>query len=62
MGWRNQEKFVLIMNDDHRVEFDRSNPDTPAGNQCNNRIQNPGGRTVICSPPKTNIHGIPVQK
>ena len=35
---------------------------TPAGNQYNNKQQNPGGRTVICSDQKSEIHGISVAK
>ena len=61
-AWRNNQKSCLIINGEYRVEFDRSNPDQPAGNQYNNREQNPGGRTVICSKPKNEIHGIPVAK
>eukprot|EP01084_Bolivina_argentea_P184551 318289_1 len=59
-SWRNNQKSCLIINGEYRVEFDRSNPNTPAGNQYNNRIQNPGGRTVICSEPRSEIHGIQV--
>ena len=61
-AWRNNQKSCLIMNGDYRVEFDRSNPANPSGNQYNNRIQNSGGRAVTCSEPKTEIYSIPVSK
>ena len=61
-SWRNNQTKCMIINGNYRVEFDRGNPSTPAGNQYNAHQQNPGGRTVICSKPTDKIHGIPVAK
>mmetsp|Transcript_68538 Transcript_68538/g.61576 ORF Transcript_68538/g.61576 Transcript_68538/m.61576 type:complete len:399 (+) Transcript_68538:62-1258(+) len=59
-SWANNEKSCLILNGDYRVDFDYSNKSAPAGNQYSTKVQNPGGRTVVCSDAKDNIHGIPI--
>merc|ERR1719411_777055 len=51
---------AMIVNDTYRVEFNRNNPNQPGGNQYNAKIQNPGGRTVVCSKAKDEIHGVPI--
>ena len=58
-AWAAGDKSCLILNGDYRVDFDYSNMSVPAGNQYSTKTQNPGGRTIICSPPTTEIHGIP---
>eukprot|EP01083_Nonionella_stella_P149864 476563_1 len=32
-AWQNASKSCLVLNDRYRVEFDRSNPTQPSGNQ-----------------------------
>lgn len=59
-AWSGGQKSCLIINGEYRVEFDRSNPQNPQGNQYNSRMSSPGGRTVVCSYPAAEIHGIPV--
>ena len=61
-AWKNNQKSCLIVNGDYRVEFNRDNPSNPAGNQYSNRQNNPGGRTVVCSEPTNEIHGVEVSK
>jgi len=63
-AWRNGQSSCLIINGEYRVEFDRSDPAKPSGNQYNSRMASPGGRTVVCSKPGPGgmIHGIPVAK